>query len=119
MLSLGTGGQSCVTKGGGDAEDGGGTKAGVIQSRMRLLSLVALQLISGVPCGIQLSFYCVCPLWLMHGIGKMRGPLVVGTFLEIDLMASRNQVGVLPMCGGVLRRDGGALAIYWVLDFRK
>ena len=56
MLSLGTGGHSCVTKGGGDAEDGEGTKAGGIQNRRRLLNLVALQLLAGVPHGIQLSF---------------------------------------------------------------
>ena len=53
MLSLGTGGQSCVTKGGGDAEDSGVTKAGGIMSRKRLLNLVALQLLAGVPCGIK------------------------------------------------------------------
>ena len=72
-----------MTKGGGDAEDGGGTKAGGIQSRRRLLNLVALQLISGVPRVIYLSFYCVQPPWLIHGIGKMREPLVVGTFLQL------------------------------------
>ena len=71
-----------MTKGGGDAEDGGGTKAGGIQSRRRLLNLVALQLLAGVPREIQLSFYCVRPPRLMHGIGKMRGQLVVGTFLQ-------------------------------------
>ena len=56
MLSLGTGRQSCVTKGGGDAEDGGGTKAGRIQSHRRLLNFVVLQLLSGFPRDIQLSF---------------------------------------------------------------
>ena len=45
-----------MTKGGGDAEDGGGTKVGEGQSRRRLLNLVALQLLVGVPHGIQLSF---------------------------------------------------------------
>ena len=70
-----------MTKGDGDAEDGGGTKAGGIQSRRRLLNLVALQLLAGVPREIQLSFYCVRPPRLMRGIGKMRGKLLVGTFL--------------------------------------
>ena len=83
MLSLETRGRLCVTKGSGDAEDGGGTKAGVIQIRRRLLNLVALQLLAGFPRGIQLSFYCVRPPWLMHGIGKMRGQLVVGTFMQL------------------------------------
>ena len=87
-----------MTKGGGDAEDGGSIKAGGIHIRRRLLNLVALQLLAGFPSGIQLSVYCVRPPWLMHGIGKMRGPLVVGTFLEIDLMASRNQVGGVGFC---------------------
>ena len=71
------------SEGGGDAEYGGGTKAGVIQSRRRLLNLVALQLLAGFPREIQLSFYCVQPPWLMHGIGNMRGQLVVDTFLQL------------------------------------
>ena len=81
-MCLETGGQSCVTEGRGDAEDGGGTKAGGIQSLRRLLNLVALKLLAGFPRGIQLSFYCVRPPRLMCGIGKMRGQLVVGTFLK-------------------------------------
>ena len=82
-MSLETGVQSCVTKGSGDEEDGVVTKAGEIQSRRRLLNLVALQFLAGFPRETQLSFYCVRPPWLMHGIGKMRVKLVVGTFLQL------------------------------------
>ena len=72
-----------MTKGGGDAEDSGGTKADGIQSRRRLLNLVVLQLLAGVTRGIQLYFYFVWPPRLIRGIGKMRGQLVVGTFLKL------------------------------------
>ena len=83
MLSLDTGGQSCVTKGSGDSEDRGSTKAGGFQSRRRLLNMVALQFLAGVPRDIQLSLYCVRPPRLMHVIGKIRGQLVVDTFLQL------------------------------------
>ena len=72
-----------MTKGSGDAEDGGGTKAGGIQSCRRLLNLVALQLLAGSPRGIQLYFYYVRPPRLIRGTGKMRGQFVVGTFLQL------------------------------------
>ena len=72
-----------MTKGGDDAEDSGGTKAGVIQSRRRLFNLVVLQVLVGVPRGIQLSFDCVRLPRLMREIGKMRKQLVVGSFLQL------------------------------------
>ena len=72
-----------MTKGGDDAEDGGGTKAGGIQSRRRLLNLVVLQFLVGVPRGIQLSFDCVRLPRLMLEIGKMTRQLVVGLFLQL------------------------------------
>ena len=72
-----------MTKGGGDAEDGGGTKAGRIQSSRRLLNLVVLQLLAVVLCGIRLSFDCVRPPRLMREIGKMRRQLVAGPFLQL------------------------------------
>ena len=72
-----------MTKGCDDAEDGGGTKAGGIQSRRRLLNLVVLQLLVGVPHGIRLSFDCVRLPWLMREIEKMRRQLVVGLFLQL------------------------------------
>ena len=81
-MTPGIGGQSCVTKGGDDAEDGGGTKAGGIQNRRRLLNLVVLKFI-GVPRGNQLSFDCVWLPWLLCKIGKMRVQLVEGTFLQL------------------------------------
>ena len=74
-----------MTKGGDDAEDGGDTKAGGIQSRRRLLNLVVLQLLVGVTLGIRLSFDCVWLPWLMCEIGKMRRQLVVGPFLQLIL----------------------------------
>ena len=72
-----------MTKGGEDAEDGGGTKAGGIQSRRRLLNLVVLKLLVGVPREIRLSFDCVWLPWLLREIGKIRGQLVVGLFLQL------------------------------------
>ena len=72
-----------MTKGGGDAEYSEGTKAGGIQIRRRLLNLVVLQLLVGVPRGIRLSFDCVRPPRLMREIGKMRRQLVVGLFLQL------------------------------------
>ena len=72
-----------MTKGGDDAEDGGGTKAGGIQSRRRLLNLVVLQLLVGFSYGIRLSFDCVWLPWLLREIGKIRGQLVVGLFLQL------------------------------------
>ena len=72
-----------MTKGGDDAEDGGGIKAGGIQSRRRLLNLVVLQFLVGVSRGIQLSIDCVRLSWLLREIGKMRGQLVVGPLLKL------------------------------------
>ena len=72
-----------MTKGGVDAEDGGGTNAGGIHSRRRLLNLVVLQLLIGFPRGIQLYFDCVWLPRLMREIGKMRRQLVVGPFLQL------------------------------------
>ena len=72
-----------MTKGGDDAEDGGGTKGGRIQRLRRLLNLVGLQLLVGFPRGLRLSFDCVWLPWLLREIGKIRGQLVVGLFLQL------------------------------------
>ena len=72
-----------MTKGGDDAEDDGGTNAGGIQIHRRLLNLVVLQLLVGVPRGIRLSFDCVRLPWLLREIVNIRGQLVVGPFLQL------------------------------------
>ena len=84
-----------MTKGGDDSEDGGGTKAGGIQSRRRLLNLVVLQLLVGVPRGIRLSFDCVRLPRLLREIGKMMGQLVVDPFLQLILWPRGTRSGRL------------------------